>query len=134
MEYYKKELRKEEGGDMENFEKLYLELLEDKFRKGVSQGINQIVMLMLKNKIKDEDIIKNTNVSKKELRKEEGGDMENFEKLYLELLEDKFRKGVSQGISQIVMLMLKNKMKDEDIIKNTNISKKELEKLKLQIQ
>ena len=134
LEYYKKELRKEEGGDMENFEKLYLELLEDKFRKGVSQGINQIVMLMLKNKIKDEDIIKNTNVSKKELRKEEGGDMENFEKLYLELLEDKFRKGVSQGISQIVMLMLKNKMKDEDIIKNTNISKKELEKLKLQIQ
>ena len=59
--------------------------------------------------------------------------MENFEKLYLELLDKKFSQGISQGIIQVAVQMLKNKMKDEDIIKCTNISKQELEKLKLQV-
>ena len=34
---------------------------------------------------------------------------------------------------QVAKEMIKNKMKDEDILKVTHISKKELEKLKLQI-
>ena len=41
--------------------------------------------------------------------------------------------GKAEGIIQIVKEMLKNKMNDDDIIKYTHISKKELEKLKLQM-
>ena len=67
--------------------------------------------------------------------------MENFEKAFLEILKDEFNKGmtkginqgISKGVSQVAMKMLKNKMKDEDIIRNTDISKQELEKLKLQV-
>ena len=84
--------------------------------------------------------------------------MTNFERLYIELLDDKYDKGmkagesqgrkkgeaegrkigisegkiigISQGIIQVAKEMVKNKMKDSDIIKMTHI---ELEKLKMQI-
>ena len=59
--------------------------------------------------------------------------MENFEKAFLEILKDEFNEGISKGVSQVAIKMLKNKMKDEDIIRNTDISKQELEKLKLQV-
>ena len=41
--------------------------------------------------------------------------------------------GISQGIIQVAKEMVKNKMKDSDIIKMTHISEEELEKLKMQI-
>ena len=87
--------------------------------------------------------------------------MTNFERLYIELLDDKYDKGmkagesqgrkkgeaegrkigisegkiigISQGIIQVAKEMVKNKMKDSDIIKMTHISEEELEKLKMQI-
>ena len=62
--------------------------------------------------------------------------MTNFERLYIELLDDKYDKGrkagISQGIIQVAKEMVKNKMKDSDILKVTHISKEELEKLKMQ--
>lgn len=42
-------------------------------------------------------------------------------------------KGEMIEIFQVVKKMLKNKMKDEDIMENMGISKKELENLKLQM-
>ena len=85
LDYYKNKLRKE-GTNMENFEKAFLEILNEEFNKGMTKGIDQGI-----------------------------------------------NQGISKGVSQVVMKMLKNKMKDEDIIKNTDISKQELEKLKLQV-
>ena len=74
--------------------------------------------------------------------------MTNFERLYIELLDDKYDKGMKAGesqgrkigeargkrigIIQVAKEMVKNKMKDSDIIKMTHISKEELEKLKMQ--
>ena len=64
--------------------------------------------------------------------------MSNFEELYVELLEDKYNKGLDQGISQgteqIIKQMIKNKMEDKEIIKITNISRKELKRLKLEVE
>ena len=81
--------------------------------------------------------------------------MTNFEKLYIELLDDKYDKGMKAGesqgrkigeargkrigeengkrigIIQVAKEMVKNKMKDSDILKVTHISKEELEKLKM---
>ena len=68
--------------------------------------------------------------------------MSNFEELYVELLEDKYNKGLDQGISQgiskgaeqIIKQMIKNKMEDKEIIKITNISRKDLKRLKLEVE
>ena len=73
--------------------------------------------------------------------------MTNFERLYIELLDDKYDKGMKAGesqgrkigeargkrigIIQVAKEMVKNKMKDSDILKMTHISKEELEKLKM---
>ena len=73
--------------------------------------------------------------------------MTNFERLYIELLDDKYDKGMKAGesqgrkigeargkrigIIQVAKEMVKNKMKDSDILKVTHISKEELEKLKM---
>ena len=74
--------------------------------------------------------------------------MTNFERLYIELLDDKYDKGMKAGesqgrkigeargkrigIIQVAKEMVKNKMKDSDILKMTHISKEELEKIKMQ--
>ena len=79
--------------------------------------------------------------------------MTNFEKLYIELLDDKYEKGMkagesqgrkigkvegikkgeAKGIIQVAKEMVKNKMKDSDILKVTHISKQELEELKKKV-
>ena len=83
--------------------------------------------------------------------------MTNFEKLYIELLDDKYEKGMKagesqgrkigevegrkigeaegkrNGIIQVAKEMVKNKMKDSDILKVTHISKQELEELKKKV-
>ena len=99
----KKYQEKIEGGDsMTNFEKLYIELLDDKYAKGMEEGENRG-------------------------RKE--GEAEGRR-----IGEERGRKiGMSQGIIQVAKEMIKNKMKDSDIIKVTHISKEELEKLKVQV-
>ena len=96
----KKYQEKIEGGDsMTNFEKLYIELLDDKYAKGMEEGENRG-------------------------RKE--GEAEGRR-----IGEERGRKiGMSQGIIQVAKEMIKNKMKDSDILKVTHISKEELEKMK----
>ena len=83
--------------------------------------------------------------------------MTNFEKLYIELLDDKYVKGMKAGesqgrkigeargkrigeengkrigIIQVAKEMVKNKMKDSDVLKVTHISKQELEELKKKV-
>ena len=71
--------------------------------------------------------------------------MTNFEKLYIELLDDKYEKGMKagesqgrkigevEGIIQVAKEMVKNKIKDSDILKVTHISKQELEELKKKV-
>ncbi len=70
-----------------------------------------------------------------------------FEKLFMELLEDKERKGkiegekrgeergeklgIAKAITQMVKEMIKDHMNDEQIIRITKIDRKELEKLKM---
>ncbi len=84
---------------MTNFEKLYIELLDDKYAKGMEEGENRG-------------------------RKE--GEAEGRR-----IGEERGRKiGMSQGIIQVAKEMIKNKMKDSDILKVTHISKEELEKMK----
>lgn len=67
------ELKKGEGDNMTNFESLYLELLDEKFKNGIKQGISQgksqVVKEMIKEKVRDEQIIKYTHISKKQLEK-----------------------------------------------------------------
>ena len=101
------------------------------------------VMPSLAKKLTEEEI----KEIKEEMRKiMEGSDfMTNFEKALARIMEENERKvraegkaeGKTEGISQnkveIAMEMAKIKIKDEDIIKCTHISKKELEQLKLQM-
>ena len=58
----------------------------------------------------------------------DGKGMSNFERVVSRILEDK----EAEGVMKVAKEMIKNKMKDEDILKVTHISKKELENLKLQ--
>ena len=66
--------------------------------------------------------------------------MSNFERAIAKIIKENNEaraegraEGRTEGILQVVREMLKNKMTDEDIIKCTHISEKELEELKLQM-
>lgn len=54
--------------------------------------------------------------------KKAGVKMSSFERIVLKILEDKKTEGVTQGIMQVAKEMIKNKMKDEDILKVTHIT------------
>ena len=95
---------------MTNFEKLYIELLDDKYDKGMKAGESQ-------GRKKGEA---------------EGRKIGEAEGRKIGISEGKLI-GISQGIIQVAKEMVKNKMKDSDIIKMTHISEEELEKLKMQI-
>ena len=56
----------------------------------------------------------------------DGGKMSNFERVVSKVLEDK----ETEGVMKVAKEMVKNNMKDEDILKVTHISQKELEELK----
>lgn len=67
---------------------------------------------------------------------EKGGNVDmKFEKLFMELLEDKEKKGeelgITKAITQIVKEMIQKQMSDEDIMDITKIDKEELQKLKM---
>ena len=110
-ETVRKYKEKIEGGDsMTNFERLYIELLDDKYDKGMKAGESQ-------GRKKGEA---------------EGRKIGEAEGRKIGISEGKLI-GISQGIIQVAKEMVKNKMKDSDIIKMTHISEEELEKLKMQI-
>ena len=94
------------------------------------------VMPWLIKKLTEEEIKR----LKKEIMKiiNKGGDfMSNFEKAFKKIIEEEGRKemekGRQQGIKQTIKGFLMQNVNDEIIINATGISKKELEKLKIQI-
>lgn len=115
------------------------------FEKALTQKEKQylIIILMYSNLI-------NSKFTKEEIEEYQnklkgGGTVAKAEKFFAELLDDKFTEmqekgmakglaqGIAQGIAQAVKGMISIKMKDEDIKKATNISDKELEKIKKEI-
>ena len=70
------------------------------------------------------DYMEKTNKGKEDEK------MPAFEEYIIDLVKTGEEEGISQGIIQVAKEMVKNKMKDEDILKVTHISKKELEELK----
>lgn len=133
------------------------EILRKIIKRGASKEEKRYLELILEY---SNDIARklDKDTIRKYQEKIEGGDiMTNFEKLYIELLDDKYEKGMkageangmangikigekegrkigrSQGIIQVAKEMVKNKMKDSDILKVTHISKEDLEKLKMQM-
>ena len=72
-------------------------------------------------------------IYKERIKREKGEEkLEAFEEYIIDLVKTREEEGRNQGIIQVAKEMVKNKMKDEDILKVTHISKKELENLKLQ--
>ena len=63
--------------------------------------------------------------------------MSNLEEFLRKVIRENAEKGRaegrSQGILQVAKEMVKSKVSDEDIIKYTHLSKKELQELKLQM-
>ena len=147
-DYTKEELLEERTGISKAmlFEKIETkeeieEELKEIIKRGASKEEKKYLELILEY---SNDIAKKLgeDTIKKYQEKIEGGDsMTNFEKLYIELLDDKYAKGMKEGkengrkigIIQVAREMVKNKMKDSDIIKMTHISEEELEKLKMQV-
>ena len=70
-------------------------------------------------------------IYKERIKREKGEEkLEAFEEYIIDLVKTREEEGRNQGIIQVAKEMVKNKMKDEDILKVTRISKKELEELK----
>ncbi len=85
--------------------------------------------------------------------KKEGDYMSNFEEAFKKIIDEEAEKrmrqgikqgvkqgvkqgieqGLKQGIIQVAKQMIKNNVSDEIITKSTNLSKKEIEELKLQV-
>lgn len=130
------------------------ELLEDRMgltlamaleKQKTKEELEKVIEFVIKRRINEYEanclkiILENSSKIRNELGEEIGkykkimegdGDMSNFEELYVELLEDKYNKGAEQIIKQ----MIKNKIEDKEIIKITNISRKDLKRLKLEVE
>ena len=98
---------------MTNFERLYIELLDDKYEKGMKAGESQ------GRKIGEVEGRKIGEAEGRKIGEVEGRKIGEAE-------------GKRNGIIQVAKEMIKNKMKDSDILKVTHISKEKLEELKLQ--
>ena len=116
-------------------------VIEFVIKRGVNENEANCLKIILENSSKIRNALGDKKEEYKKIIKGDG-DMSNFEELYIELLEDKYNKGVSQGVSQginqgkeeIIKQMIKNNMEDKEIIKYTNISRKELKRLKLEVE
>ena len=107
-----------EGGDnMTNFERLYIELLDDKYDKGMKAGESQ------GRKIGEAEGRKIGEAEGRKIGEAKGRKIGEAKGIKI---------GEANGIIQVAKEMVKNKMKDSDILKVTHISKEELEKLKVQ--
>ncbi len=113
------------------------------------------------NDIRKKLSIEEIEKCKKLIEKGEGDNMTNFEKLFIELIDDKrkrekeaeekamkrgmkrgvqqgiqkgIREGITQSINKIVKEMLKKDMSDDIIMDTTKIKKEELQKLKQELK
>lgn len=119
------------------------EIINEIANKELTAEENRYISLMLKYSNKIRKIT--PNGAEEYLKKlEKGGNKDmKFEKLFMELLEDKERKGkiegekrgeklgIAKAITQIAKEMIRDNMNDEQIVKITKIDRKELEKLKM---
>ena len=100
----------------------------------VIENIQELMPKVMKNSTEEE--IENIIKEIKEIMNKGGNYMSNFEKAIIKALkeiDEAKGEGKAEGILQVAREMLKNKMADDDIIKYTHISKKELKELKLQM-
>ena len=115
---------------------------EERALKLIIENI-ELVMPNLMKHLPEEEIEK-TKKEMIEIMSEGGNCMSNFERAIAKIIKENNEaraegraegrtEGRTEGILQVVREMLKNKMTDEDIIKCTHISEKELEELKLQM-
>ena len=109
------------------------EVIEFVIKRGVNEYEANCLKIILENSSKIWKAL-GEEIEKYKKIMEGDGDMSNFEELYVELLEDKYNKGINQGAEQIIKQMIKNKMEDKEIIKITNISRKDLRRLKLEVE
>ncbi len=157
-DYTKEELIKEQTGMSKAllFEKINTKeelegVMNEISKKELTAEENRYISLMLKYSNKMRKIAPNGR--EEYLKKLEKGGNEDmkFEKLFMELLEDKERKGkiegekrgerrgekrgeklgIAKAITQMVKSMLQKQMTDEDIMDIAQIDRKELEKLKM---
>lgn len=141
-DYTKKELIKENTGMSKAmlFEKIDVkeeleEVMNELSKKKLTIEENKYISMMFKYSNKIRKIIqKGREEYFKKLEKGGNVDMK-FEKLFMELLEDKEKKGeelgITKAITQIVKEMIQKQMSDEDIMDITKIDKEELQKLKM---
>ena len=67
------------------------------------------------------------------IMKGEDEDMRNFNEFVNRICDENYKQGRVQTIIEVAKEMLKDNVKDEDIIKYSHITKEELNKLKLQM-
>ena len=119
---------------------------EERAMRLIINNIEDVMPKLIKTLTKEE--IEEIKEEMKEIIEREGDFMSNFEKAIAKIIKENEAaeaKGRAAGISigeakgrantifQVVKNMLNRHMKDEDIIECTNITKEELEKLKLQM-
>ena len=110
-----------------------MKIFDFTIRRGLNIYERKAMLLMAKHsKIVTELLGDKLKKYEELIIKKAGVKMSNFERIVSKILEDKKTEGVTQGIMQVAKEMIKNKMKDEDILKVTHITKKELDNLKLQ--
>lgn len=141
---------------MEAFEDYIEDLAKEAEEEGKKHVAIQIAKRMIDIKMKDEEILKVTHLTKKELeelktygvdkilvekyndynnvkeREKKGEKKLSFEKFLSKNLYNKKLEGIKLGKIKIIKEMVKNQISDADIIKVTRISEKELRHLKLQ--
>ena len=59
--------------------------------------------------------------------------MSNFEEVFKKIVDEEAEKRMKQGIIQVAKKMIKNNFTEGQIELTTNLSKKKIEKLKLQV-
>ena len=118
----------------------------DGFEEGLKQGINVIARNLLKNGMSEEDVSKNTKLSLEKLSRLKDNDMFNddydVEKVNRMLMNtehnDGFKEGLKQGHAEttieIAKKLLKLNIPLEQIMESTELSIKEIGKLKEELK
>ena len=124
-----KEILGKERYYMPNFDKFMVNLLEEKEKEMLERTKEKEKEMLERTKEKEKEMLERTKEKEKEILKKEKEILEKAKKV-----EEKAKKqGEKEGITKAVIEMIKDNLSDRDIIKYTHITKKELEKLKLQI-
>ena len=97
----------------------------------IVRGIEGILPFIA-NELTEEEIEELKREMINTLRKE-GDYMSNFEEAFKKIVDEEAEKRMKQGIIQVAKKMIKNNFTEEQIELTTNLSKKEVEELRLQV-